>query len=88
MINCYSSLYTNLSYRIIFLIGGSKEDFEEKVTWLEDRFIDMLDKNIKIVRITAYLKRWWNKDVKEARRTLGRASKAWGRRGGDLEEFK
>ena len=48
----------------------------------------MLDKNIKIVRITAYLKRWWNKDVKEARRTLGRASRAWGRRGGDLEEFK
>ena len=48
----------------------------------------MLDKNIKIVRITAYLKRWWNKDVKEARRTLGRASRAWGRRGGDPEEFK
>ena len=35
----------------------SKEDFEEKIIQLEDRLIDILDKNIKIVRITAYLKR-------------------------------
>ena len=48
----------------------------------------MLDKNIKIVRIIVYSKRWWNKDVKETRKTLGRASKTWEKRGGDLEEFK
>ena len=48
----------------------------------------MLNKNIKIVRITAYLKKQWNKDVKEIRRTLDKTSKAWERRKGDLEEFK
>ena len=35
----------------------SKENFEKKVIQLKDRLIDILNKNIKIVRITAHLKK-------------------------------
>ena len=35
----------------------------------------MLNKNAKIIRITAYLKRQWNKDIKETKKALSRALK-------------
>ena len=36
----------------------------------------MLNKNAKIIRITAYLKRWWNKNMKKTRKALNKVLKA------------
>ena len=37
--------------------------------------IKVLNNNVKIVQLTSFSKRWWNEDVKEARRNFGRAAR-------------
>ena len=76
------------SLKLYLTIKYFKKDFEQELIWLEDRFIKMLNRNVDVVRMTIYLKRQWNKDVKKARKTLDRVFKSWERRGNDPELFK
>ncbi len=46
---------------------STKEDLEKEVEWFQSKIVELLDKHAKITRISAYSKRWWNKEVAEAR---------------------
>ena len=44
---------------------------------METHLADTLTKYIKIIRITPFSKRWWNGEVKQARKTLSAAKRRW-----------
>ena len=44
-----------------------KKDLDVEVEWLQTKIVELLNKHAKITKIGAYLKRWWNKEVAEAR---------------------
>ena len=56
----------NLRYDYLLYLS-TKEDFEKEVEWFQSKIVELLDKYAKITRISAYSKRWWNKEVAEAR---------------------
>ena len=56
-----------------------KEDLDEEVEWFESSLSLLLDKYAKILYISPFLKRWWNDEVAEARKTWARAKKSYGR---------
>ena len=74
--------------RPYLLPSCSQEDLKEEVSWLEDQLIRVLDSNARINYVTSYSKRWFNEEVKKARRDFGRASKQARRPGGDPEAFR
>ena len=36
---------------------------DQEVGWIENTLTDLLNKYSKIMRVTSYSKRWWNKEV-------------------------
>ena len=47
---------------------STKEDLDKEVEWFESKLVKLLNNHAKVTRITAYSKRWWNKEVAEARK--------------------
>lgn len=41
----------------------NRSTLDLEVEWIKDTLTDLLNKYSKIMRVTPYSKRWWNKDV-------------------------
>ena len=52
-------------------------EVEEEAIWVQETLTAVLDQYAKPVRVTPRSKRWWNRDVKEARETYCQARRAW-----------
>ena len=74
-------------YRPLIDYNSQKEDLENEAAWLEETLTKTLDKHAKPIRITAYSKRWWNPEVKEARFHYAKARRAY-KLHGNKEEVK
>jgi hypothetical protein len=48
---------------------------EQEAAWCQEAMSSVLDATAKKIRICASSKRWWNADIKERRRTVGRESR-------------
>ncbi len=65
-----------------------KEDLDQEVEWIESTLTEILNKNCKLVRVTSYSKRWWNKKVETARKFWAKEKRTWGKITPDREKFK
>ena len=74
-------------YRPLIDYNSQKEDLEYEAAWLEETLTKTLDKHAKPIRITAYSKRWWNSEVKEARFHYAKARRAY-KLNGNKKEIK
>ena len=55
--------------------SSTKEDLDKEMDWFESKLVKLLNNHAKVIRITAYSKRWWNEEVAEARKTWTRDKK-------------
>ena len=53
------------------------DDLDREAEWLQQALTNILDSCAKPLFITTYSKRWWNNDVKKARRTFTGAHHRW-----------
>ena len=58
------------------------------MSWLEDQLVRVLDSNARINYVISYSKRWFNGEVKKARRDFGRVFRQARKPGGDPEVFR
>ena len=66
--------------------SSSRQDLEDEIEWIHDTLIEVLNTHTKVVTICARSKRWWNDEIREKRRALGRAvRRKRAGRGGDAE---
>ncbi len=66
----------------------TKLELDKKVEWFQEKLTELLNTHAKITQITSYSKRWWNKEVSEARSTWARDKRRFGRSEDLREEFK
>ena len=59
-----------------------------EVEWIKDKLIDLLNKYRKIMRVTLYSKRWWNKNMVQARKIWTKEKKRWRKSTPDKEKLK
>ena len=59
--------------RPILSDDSTVEELEDEIEWIQNTLIDILNEHCKVVTICARSKRWWNDDIKEKKKTLGRA---------------
>jgi len=50
----------------------TEDEVEQEAAWGHDAMISVLDATANKIRICARLERWWNANIKEKRRTVGR----------------
>lgn len=74
-------------YRPLINYNCQKENLEYEVAWLEKTLTKTLNKHAKSIRITAYSKRWWNSEVKEARFQYAKTRRAY-KLNGNKKEVK
>lgn len=61
-----------------YSLGTSlKIDLDDEVEWFESTLSSFLDKHAKILRVSSFSKRCWNKEVAEARKIWARAKKTY-----------
>jgi len=48
------------------------DEVEQESAWFQEAMSSVLDATAEKIRICARSKRWWNADIKERRRTVGR----------------
>ena len=61
--------WENSSARQVHLnYSSTKEDLDKEVEGFESRLAQLLNAHAKVLRITAYSKRWWNDEVTQARK--------------------
>jgi hypothetical protein len=63
------------------------EDIEAEAKWIEETFIQILDKKARRLRLCARSKRWWNEIIEAKRKALSRAKRRQYEEGG-LERFR
>ena len=66
----------------------TKQELDKKVEWFQEKLTELLNTHAKITQITSYSKRWWNKEVSEARLTWARDKRSFVRSEDLREEFK
>ena len=66
----------------------TKLEFDKEAGWFQEKLTELLNNHAKITKITSYSKRWWNKEVSEARLTWARDKRRLGRSEDLREEFK
>ena len=59
-----------------------------EVEWIEDTLTDLLNKYSKVMRVTSHSKRWWNKEVAQARKLWAKEKKIWGKITPNREKLK
>lgn len=59
---------TQSSQQVILDRTCNRSTLDMEVQWIEDTLTDLLNKYNKIMRVTPYSKRWWNKNVAQARK--------------------
>lgn len=69
-------------------IESSMQDLDDEVEWFEAKLSQLLDRHAKITRVGAYSKRWWNKEVAEARKVWAQDKKKYGRNISFKEELR
>jgi hypothetical protein len=68
---------SRIIYRLKINCNSQQENLENEAAWLKETLIKTLDKHVKLIRITAYFKRWWNSEVQEAKYHYAKAKKAY-----------
>ena len=66
----------------------TKQELDKEAEWFEKMLTELLNKHAKVTQITSYSKRWWNKEVSEARATWAKDKRRLGRDKSLKEEFK
>lgn len=54
------------------------QDLDDEVEWFEAKISQLLDRHATITRVGSYSKRWWNKEMAEARRVWAQDKKKYG----------
>ena len=65
-----------------------KEDLNQEIEWIESTLTEILNKNCKLMQVTSYSKRWWNREVETAYKSWAKEKKTWGKITPDREKFK
>lgn len=86
--SAYRDWLSRSQARSLVGITSSQRDLDEEVGWLEENLADGFNTHAKIIRVTSFSKRWWNKEVAEARKTWAKAKKQWGTATPDRDKFK
>ena len=68
--------------------NSTAEELKDEIDWIQSTLIDILNDHCKVVSICARSKRWWNDDIREKRKSLGKAVRRWKREGGGYAEVK
>lgn len=55
---------------------------------MESTLTEILNQNCKLMRVTFYSKKWWNKEVEVACKVWAKEKKLWGKITPDRERFK
>ena len=66
----------------------TKQEPDQEVEWFDKKLVEFLNNHAKITQITCYSKRWWNKEVAEARLIWAKDKRRLGRNEDLKEEFK
>ncbi len=66
----------------------TKDDLDKEVEWFENKIVELLNNHAKITKVCAYSKRWWNKEVAEARTCWAKDKKKFGRDETRKQELK
>ena len=66
----------------------TKQELDKEIEWFEEKLTKLLNKYTKITQITSYSKRWWNKEVAEARSTWAKDKRRLGKDEDLKEELK
>ena len=56
----------------------SADEVEQEAAWCQEAMSKVLDATAKSIRICTQSKRWWNADIKERRRAVGRENRRRG----------
>ena len=56
----------------------SGDEVEQEAAWCQEAMSKVLDATAKTIRICTQSKRWWNADIKERRRAVGREKRRRG----------
>lgn len=67
---------------------SDRKYLDEEVNWREKNLAEVLNTHFKILRVTSFSKRWWNKEVAEAKKTWAKAKRKWGITTPDIVQFK
>lgn len=65
--------------RSILEVSCTQQELNEEVAWVETLLTHILDTHCKKMQVTSFSKRWWNKEVAEARKTWAKEKKLWGK---------
>ncbi len=57
----------------------TEQELDKEVEWFQEKLSELLNTHAKITHITSHSKRWWNKEVSEARLTWAREKRRLGR---------
>ena len=55
------------------------QELDKEVKWIEALLTQIINTHSKSMRVTPFSKRWWNKEVAEARKIWAREKKLWGK---------
>jgi hypothetical protein len=67
---------------------SSRAELEEEAVRIQQATIEILNKHAKKITLCARSKRWWNEEIAQRRRELGRAKRRWRTRKGSRREAK
>ena len=59
---------------------SSREEVRAEIDWIQDRLIQLLNKETKKITICARSKRWWNEEIRACRKEVGKAERKRKRR--------
>ena len=89
LLHVAKTAWMECSINIPYILStSSKEDLDEEVEWFESNLSLLLDKHAKVLYVSPFSKRLWNKEVAKARKTWARAKKAYGRDDRNQDELK
>lgn len=65
-----------------------KKDLDKKVEWFVGKTTELFNSHAKITKVCVYSKRWWNKDVVEARLNQTKDKKKFEKDSSQKQELK
>ena len=74
----------NKNHQLLDLLC-TEQELDKEVEWFQEKLSELLNTYAKITHITSYSKRWWNKEVSEARLIWAQEKRRLGR-SEDLKE--
>ena len=74
--------------RPILHSSSTQQELDEEVNWVETLLTNILNAHSKSMRVTPFSKKWWNKEVAEARKIWAKGKKKGGKVTLDREKLK